>query len=90
MSQKLLTTLVKHNGLLTTKLKVPIYDNFSLSLVYTPGVGACCKEIERDYNNVLKYTNKANSIAMVTDGSSYPFFNRKDWHHNASLPQLEE
>jgi len=36
---------------------------------YTPGVAAPCQEIEQDKNKVFDYTNKANTIAVVSDGS---------------------
>ena len=39
------------------KLKVPIYDSFSLSLVYSPGVGESCLEINKHYDDVYRYTN---------------------------------
>ena len=37
--------LEEYGGLLTIKLKIPIYNPQLLSLVYTPGVGASCKKI---------------------------------------------
>ena len=40
----------------------------SLPCLY-PGRGAVCKEIARDKNLAYKYTLKANTIAIVTDGS---------------------
>jgi malate dehydrogenase (oxaloacetate-decarboxylating) len=48
---------------------VPIRNRRDLSLAYTPGVGAVCKEIPRDKTLAYKYTLKANTIAIVSDGS---------------------
>ncbi len=48
---------------------MPITNRRDLSLAYTPGVGAVCKEIHRDKNLAYKYTLKANTIAIVSDGS---------------------
>lgn len=38
----------KHGGIMKVKTKMPVRDNYALSLVYTPGVGASCKEIEKE------------------------------------------
>jgi len=37
---------------------------------YTPGVAAPCQAIQREPELVYEYTNKANSIAIVSDGTS--------------------
>ena len=39
-----------------------------LSILYTPGVAAPCKEIAKDKETVYTYTTKANTIAVVSDG----------------------
>jgi len=59
----------KYRGKIEVHSKVPISNRRDLSLVYTPGVGAVCKEIYRDKNLAYKYTLKANTIAIVSDGS---------------------
>lgn len=41
-----------------------------LSILYTPGVAAPCKEIAKDKETVYTYTTKANTIAVVSDGSA--------------------
>ena len=50
--------------------KVRIDTKEQLSLVYTPGVAEVCKEIYADKSSVYEYTMKANSVAVVTDGSA--------------------
>ncbi|KAL4510723.1 hypothetical protein ABPG72_004877 [Tetrahymena utriculariae] len=86
---RLRQALKKYNGLLSIKLKVPIYDSFSLSLIYSPGVGESCLEINKNYDEIYKYTNIGNSLAIVTDGSDYHGFNTPRWNLDAAIPQLE-
>jgi malate dehydrogenase (oxaloacetate-decarboxylating) len=59
----------KYRGKIEVHSKVPITNRRDLSLAYTPSVGAVCKEIHRDKNLAYKYTLKANTIAIVSDGS---------------------
>ena len=59
----------KYRGKIEVHSKVPITNRRDLSLAYTPGVGAVCKEIYRDKDLAYKYTLKANTIAIVSDGS---------------------
>jgi malate dehydrogenase (oxaloacetate-decarboxylating) len=59
----------KFQGKIEMHSKVPITNRRDLSLAYTPGVSAVCKEIHRDKNLAYKYTLKANTIAIVSDGS---------------------
>jgi malate dehydrogenase (oxaloacetate-decarboxylating) len=59
----------KHHGKIEVYSKVPVTNRKELSLVYTPGVAEVCREIHRDRNLAYKYTLKANTIAIVTDGS---------------------
>ena len=60
----------KHRGKLEIHAKVPLKNTHDLSLVYTPGVAEVCREIAKDKNLAYKYTLKANTIAIVTDGSA--------------------
>lgn len=41
-----------------------------LSLAYSPGVAEPCLEIEKDTNNVYKYTNKGNLVAVISNGTA--------------------
>jgi malate dehydrogenase (oxaloacetate-decarboxylating) len=59
----------KYHGKIEVYSKVPLTNRHDLSLAYTPGVAAVCKEIAKDRNLAYKYTLKANTIAIVTDGS---------------------
>ena len=51
----------------TLKCAVTSFDDFGIW--YTPGVATPCCEIHADPSKVFEYTNKANTIAVVSDGS---------------------
>jgi malate dehydrogenase (oxaloacetate-decarboxylating) len=59
----------KYHGKIEVHAKVPLANRWDLSLAYTPGVAAVSKEIVKNRDLVWKYTLKANTIAIVTDGS---------------------
>lgn len=48
----------------------PLNNKRDLSLAYTPGVGAVCKEIEAHPEDVWKYTNRGNTVAVISDGTA--------------------
>ncbi len=58
-----------HQGMIGIRSKVPLANRHDLSLAYTPGVAEVCREIHKDKNLAYKYTIKANTIAIVSDGS---------------------
>lgn len=60
----------KWQGKLDTKAKSPITSSKDLSLAYTPGVAEPCKVIAKDPDAAYKYTLKANTVAVVSDGSA--------------------
>ncbi|MCK4672210.1 MAG: NADP-dependent malic enzyme, partial [Candidatus Aegiribacteria sp.] len=41
-----------------------------LSMAYTPGVAIPCKEIEKNYSDIYKYTSKGNLVAVVSNGTA--------------------
>ena len=49
------------------KCVVRSLDDFAIW--YTPGVAAPCREIEKDPEKVWEYTNKGNTVAIVSDGT---------------------
>ncbi len=49
--------------------KCPVRGMEDFSLWYTPGVAAPCRAIQHDPALVYEHSNKANTIAIVTDGS---------------------
>ena len=58
------------NGKLETTSKTPVKSREDLSLAYTPGVAEPCKVIAQDKEAAYKYTIKANTVAVVSDGSA--------------------
>jgi malate dehydrogenase (oxaloacetate-decarboxylating) len=60
----------KHRGKLATVSKVALGSRSDLSIAYTPGVAAPCLQIERNPALAYDLTIKANSVAVITDGSA--------------------
>lgn len=57
-------------GKIEIKVKTPCATARDLSMAYTPGVAVPCKEIEANNELAYKYTNKANLVAVITDGTA--------------------
>ena len=58
------------NGKLETTAKSRVNSREDLSIAYTPGVAEPCKVIAQDKEAAYKYTMKANTVAVVSDGSA--------------------
>lgn len=69
-NEKALLLHEQWNGKLETTSKTPVKSREDLSLCYTPGVAEPCKVIAEDKESAYKYTIKANTIAVVSDGSA--------------------
>ncbi len=69
-SEKALKLHEEWNGKLETASKCAIKTREDLALAYTPGVAEPCKLIAADREQAYKYTVKANTIAVVSDGSA--------------------
>jgi len=64
-------TLEYHkNGKIGIDLTKPCDSQHELSLAYTPGVAIPCLEIAKDKNLSFEYTNRANLVAVVSDGTA--------------------
>lgn len=50
--------------------KVPVTNKDELSLAYSPGVAEPCRAIEKNPEDIYKYTSKGNLVAVITDGSA--------------------
>lgn len=57
-------------GKINTDSKCSIKSREDLALAYTPGVAEPCKEINKNPEDAYKYTIKANTVAVVSDGSA--------------------
>ena len=67
------TAIQKHkewNGKLSIIPKCKVETKEDLAIAYTPGVAEPCKEIAKDKEAAYQYTIKANTIAVVSDGSA--------------------
>ena len=58
------------NGKLVTTAKAPVKDREALAIAYTPGVAEPCKIIAKNPEEAYNYTIKANTVAVVSDGSA--------------------
>jgi malate dehydrogenase (oxaloacetate-decarboxylating) len=67
--------------------KCAIRDASDFSIWYTPGVAAPCRAIHRQPDLVYEHTNKANSIAIVSDGTRV--LGLGDIGPEAGLPVME-
>lgn len=70
LNEKALQLHGEWNGKLETISKTPVKSREALALAYTPGVAEPCKVIAEDPAAAYKYTMKANTIAVVSDGSA--------------------
>ena len=68
--EKVLELHAKLQGKLETVSKTPVRTREDLALVYTPGVAEPCKVIAKDPAAAYTYTMKANTVAVVSDGSA--------------------
>lgn len=69
-NEKALKLHEEWNGKLEIVSKAPVKSNEDLSLAYTPGVAEPCKVIAQDKKAAYTYTMKANTVAVVSDGSA--------------------
>jgi len=60
----------RHRGKLEITSKVPVRNRDDLATAYTPGVAQPCLAVAGDPALAYKYTIKANTIAVVSDGSA--------------------
>lgn len=58
------------NGKLETVAKSPVTTREDLAIAYTPGVAEPCKLIAENPADAYVYTMKANTVAVVSDGSA--------------------
>ena len=66
--------LVYHAKPRPGKIEVVPTKNYAtqrdLALAYSPGVALPCLEIDQEINNVYKYTNKGNLVAVISNGTA--------------------
>lgn len=69
-SEKALLLHEKWKGKIETTPKCAIQSREDLALAYTPGVAEPCKVIAQKKEAAYQYTLKANTVAVVSDGSA--------------------
>ncbi|NLD19625.1 MAG: NADP-dependent malic enzyme [Clostridiales bacterium] len=60
----------ENKGKMAVVSKVKVGTKDDLSTAYTPGVAEPCRKIHQNPEDVYKYTNKSNVVAVVSDGSA--------------------
>lgn len=82
--------LIRHEaaqGKIETVAKLPIENVDDLSVAYTPGVAEPCRKIAQNIDDAYRYTCKANTIAVVSNGTAV--LGLGDIGATASLPVME-
>lgn len=76
-----------YKGKVETALKCCVRDFNDFAIWYTPGVAAPCRAIEADPEKVYEYTNKWNTVIVVSDGTRV--LGLGDIGPKAGLPVME-
>ncbi|MBN1431220.1 MAG: NADP-dependent malic enzyme [Methanomicrobiaceae archaeon] len=87
LKQESLDLHEKNRGKIEIRCKIPLETKWDLSRAYTPGVADVCRAIQNDKDLAYKYTLKANTIAIVTDGTAV--LGLGDIGASAAIPVME-
>ena len=77
----------RSRGLLSIRGKIPVRDEYMMSLVYGPGLATACQEIQDNPAASFRCTVRGNAVAVVSDGSSVLSYG--DAGPAAALPVME-
>jgi malate dehydrogenase (oxaloacetate-decarboxylating) len=78
---------VHRRGKIHTGLNLPLKTRDDLSMAYTPGVARICTAIAENRQKAFKYTIKANTVAVVSDGTAV--LGLGDIGPEAAMPVME-
>jgi malate dehydrogenase (oxaloacetate-decarboxylating) len=78
---------VHRRGKIHTGLNMPVKTRDDLSMAYTPGVARVCTAIQENRQKAFKYTIKANTVAVVSDGTAV--LGLGDIGPEAAMPVME-
>ena len=87
LKEKALELHKEIQGKISTELKTKLENKDDLSLVYSPGVAEPCKKIHENEDDAYVYTGKANTIAVISDGTAV--LGLGDIGPKAALPVME-
>lgn len=87
INEKALLLHEEWNGKIETVSKSKVNSREDLALAYTPGVAEPCKVIAEDKEASYKYTMKANTVAVISDGSAVLGLGNIGAH--AAMPVME-
>ena len=87
LKEKALELHKEIQGKISTELKTKLENKDDLSLVYSPGVAEPCKKIHENEDDAYTYTGKANTIAVISDGTAV--LGLGDIGPKAALPVME-
>ena len=76
-----------YRGKIETAVKCTVHSFNDFSIWYTPGVAAPCKAIQANPELVYEYTNKWNTVAVISDGTRV--LGLGDIGPKAGLPVME-
>lgn len=86
-NEKALLLHKEWNGKIETCAKCHVASREDLAIAYTPGVAQPCKVIAEDKEAAYQYTMKANTVAVVSDGSAVLGLGNIGAH--AAMPVME-
>jgi Malic enzyme len=86
-SEKAIKLHEEWNGKINTTPKCKVRSREDLAIAYTPGVAEPCKAIAENKDDAYKYTIKANTVAVVSDGSAVLGLGNIGAH--AAMPVME-
>ena len=81
------TFMMHKGGKIRITSKVPLVTRDDLSMAYTPGVARVCMAIHNDPEKAYTLTIKANTVAIVTDGTAV--LGLGDIGPEAAMPVME-
>ncbi|MDP9188480.1 MAG: NAD-dependent malic enzyme, partial [Actinomycetota bacterium] len=81
------TFAMHRRGKIEQHNKYPLKTRDDLSMAYTPGVARVCEYIAADRSKAFDYTIKANTVAVVSDGSAV--LGLGDIGPEAAMPVME-
>lgn len=68
--QESLKAHAEKKGKIAIQNKLPLENKHDLSIAYTPGVAEPCRVIAKNKDDAYKYTIKANTVCVLSDGSA--------------------